>query len=157
MVQRPAQRTLHRHSTAARRCVLPSRALAHSRISSAVAFEAGARTVKRWFDHPGVALGFPEPEDVELTQREIIDEKVERVAASLALERELDIGQRIQQSFLPDRMPEVDGWTVTGLLRPARKVAGDFKAKGVIISDETIRKKMSEFHDTARAQVLAEG
>jgi serine phosphatase RsbU (regulator of sigma subunit) len=59
-------------------------------------------------------------------EREIIDEKVERVAANLVLERELDIGQRIQQSFLPDRMPEVDGWTVTGLLRPARKVAGDF-------------------------------
>ena len=59
-------------------------------------------------------------------EREIIEEKVERVAAGLALERELDIGQRIQQSFLPDRMPEVDGWTVDGLLRPARKVAGDF-------------------------------
>ncbi len=59
-------------------------------------------------------------------EREIIEEKVERVAAGLALERELDIGQRIQQSFLPDRMPVVDGWTVDGLLRPARKVAGDF-------------------------------
>jgi len=59
-------------------------------------------------------------------ERKIIDEKLERVVASHVLERELEIGQRIQQYFLPEVIPQIEGWSMHGSLRPARKVAGDF-------------------------------
>ena len=38
-----------------------------------------------------------------------------------------------------------------------RKIAGDLKAKGVAVADETIRAKMAELVQTAREQVLSEG
>jgi len=77
-------------------------------------------------------------------ERKIIDEKLERVVANRVLERELEIGQRIQQYFLPDAIPQIDGWSMHGSLRPARKVAGDFfdffiipgwQQVGVVIGD----------------------
>jgi serine phosphatase RsbU (regulator of sigma subunit) len=77
-------------------------------------------------------------------ERQIIDEKLERVVAGRVLERELEIGQRIQQHFLPESIPQPDGWRLHGLLRPARKVAGDFydyfavpgcRRVGVVIGD----------------------
>jgi hypothetical protein len=36
--------------------------------------EAGARAVKRWFDHPGAALGFPTTAVVDRSQRRIVSE-----------------------------------------------------------------------------------
>jgi serine phosphatase RsbU (regulator of sigma subunit) len=59
-------------------------------------------------------------------ERQIIDEKFDRMVKAKVLENELDIGQRIQKNFLPEVIPEVDGWRINGLLQPARKVAGDF-------------------------------
>lgn len=59
-------------------------------------------------------------------EREIIDEKFERIVEARVLERELEIGQSIQKNFLPETIPVIDGWSLDGLLRPARKVAGDF-------------------------------
>jgi len=41
-------------------------------------------------------------------------------------ERELEIGREIQAEFLPDRLPDVDGWEVAARLRSARQVSGDF-------------------------------
>ena len=43
-----------------------------------------------------------------------------------ALERELEIGREIQQSFLPGELPQVDGWEIAASLKSAREVAGDF-------------------------------
>jgi serine phosphatase RsbU (regulator of sigma subunit) len=43
-----------------------------------------------------------------------------------ALSREMDIGQRIQQGFLPDSMPVVPGWDLAAGCTPARRVSGDF-------------------------------
>jgi sigma-B regulation protein RsbU (phosphoserine phosphatase) len=43
-----------------------------------------------------------------------------------ALSREMDIGQRIQQGFLPDAMPALAGWDLAGRCTPARRVSGDF-------------------------------
>lgn len=43
-----------------------------------------------------------------------------------ALSREMDIGQRIQQGFLPDSMPVLAGWDLAGSCTPARRVSGDF-------------------------------
>jgi serine phosphatase RsbU (regulator of sigma subunit) len=42
------------------------------------------------------------------------------------LERELEIARNIQQSFLPDVLPEIDGFSLAACFRPAREVAGDF-------------------------------
>jgi serine phosphatase RsbU (regulator of sigma subunit) len=59
-------------------------------------------------------------------ETQIIDEKYERIIRAKVLENELDIGQRIQKNFLPEIIPSIDGWHFDALLRPARKVAGDF-------------------------------
>lgn len=43
-----------------------------------------------------------------------------------SLEKELEIGHQIQAGFLPNGLPERDGWTIDTFFRPAREVAGDF-------------------------------
>jgi sigma-B regulation protein RsbU (phosphoserine phosphatase) len=43
-----------------------------------------------------------------------------------SLERELEIGREIQQSFLPEELPQPAGWEIAATFRPARQVAGDF-------------------------------
>lgn len=43
-----------------------------------------------------------------------------------AAEQELDIGRRIQAGFLPDTLPEIDGYEIAGHFQAARDVAGDF-------------------------------
>jgi len=43
-----------------------------------------------------------------------------------ALERELEIGREIQTGFLPDSLPQIEGWEIAASLLPAREVAGDF-------------------------------
>ena len=43
-----------------------------------------------------------------------------------SLERELAIAHNIQQSFLPDVLPPIAGYSLAACFRPAREVAGDF-------------------------------
>jgi sigma-B regulation protein RsbU (phosphoserine phosphatase) len=43
-----------------------------------------------------------------------------------ALERELEIGREIQAGFLPEALPQVEGWEIAAALMSAREVAGDF-------------------------------
>ncbi len=40
--------------------------------------------------------------------------------------QELALARRIQDSFLPECLPEIDGWQVTAALEPARQISGDF-------------------------------
>lgn len=77
-------------------------------------------------------------------ESQIIDEKFERVIKARVLENEMDIGQRIQKNFLPDVIPTMAGWSLDGLLQPARKVSGDFfdffpiprlQCMGIVIGD----------------------
>lgn len=42
------------------------------------------------------------------------------------LEREFEIGRSIQAGFLPDSIPQPEGWEIGVFLKPAREVAGDF-------------------------------
>jgi sigma-B regulation protein RsbU (phosphoserine phosphatase) len=42
------------------------------------------------------------------------------------LERELSLAARVQASFLPHRMPELEGWDLAAVLHPARETSGDF-------------------------------
>ena len=53
-----------------------------------------------------------------------LHDREQTYAAGLA--RELDIGRRIQQGFLPARLPASDGWELAARFAPARQVAGDF-------------------------------
>jgi serine phosphatase RsbU (regulator of sigma subunit) len=43
-----------------------------------------------------------------------------------SLERELEIGRGIQRDFLPEALPQPDGWEIASLFQPARQVGGDF-------------------------------
>ena len=43
-----------------------------------------------------------------------------------ALQRELEIGREIQAGFLPETLPQVEGWEIAASLMSAREVAGDF-------------------------------
>lgn len=48
------------------------------------------------------------------------------VVARERLEREFQLAREIQQTFLPERMPDLEGWDVAGSWHPARQVSGDF-------------------------------
>ncbi|MFF6886523.1 PP2C family protein-serine/threonine phosphatase [Streptomyces sp. NPDC012421] len=62
-------------------------------------------------------------------ERAAFSRTLEDVAAHaelLSYERELEIGREIQGGFLPDTLPQFDGWEIDVRFRPARTVAGDF-------------------------------
>ena len=42
------------------------------------------------------------------------------------MEKELNIGRRIQSSFFPESLPHVDGWEIVAHFQAARQVSGDF-------------------------------
>jgi sigma-B regulation protein RsbU (phosphoserine phosphatase) len=61
-----------------------------------------------------------------------------------AAEGELEIGRQIQAGFLPEHLPQPQGWEINGHFRPAREVAGDFydafllargSMMGIVIAD----------------------
>lgn len=47
-------------------------------------------------------------------------------AAAERLERELEVARNIQTSFLPDELPQIEGWETAAFYRSARQVGGDF-------------------------------
>jgi serine phosphatase RsbU (regulator of sigma subunit)/putative methionine-R-sulfoxide reductase with GAF domain len=59
------------------------------------------------------------------------------------IEREIQLARQIQKSFLPDRLPQPEGWEVDIRWEPARQVGGDFydvflldsNRLGLVISD----------------------
>jgi phosphoserine phosphatase RsbU/P len=71
-------------------------------------------------------------DDLEITLSKTLKE-VETLREALsardqlvAVRQELSIGQQIQTSFLPDALPQPEGWEIEARFRPAREVAGDF-------------------------------
>jgi len=42
------------------------------------------------------------------------------------VEKELEIGRRIQADFFPSKIPTYAGWEIAATMRPAKQVAGDF-------------------------------
>jgi len=60
-----------------------------------------------------------------------------------AVEREFEIGRNIQAGFLPDAIPQLNGWEIAASLKSAREVAGDFydvfnlseNSVGLVIAD----------------------
>lgn len=59
-------------------------------------------------------------------EKRIIHDYQERALTAHLLEREFEIGKQIQRDFLPDSIPEVDGWEFAARFRGAREVSGDF-------------------------------
>jgi GAF domain-containing protein len=73
--------------------------------------------------HAGLAMAFAAQaataiENARLWEQEKLFRK--------ALERELEIGREIQAGFLPEALPQVEGWEIAASLMSAREVAGDF-------------------------------
>lgn len=58
-----------------------------------------------------------------LNKKRLADQKQ---AILQALARELEIGRRIQQGFLPQSLPKLAHWRIAALCEPARQVGGDF-------------------------------
>src|SRR3954463_2542330 len=42
------------------------------------------------------------------------------------IEQELEVARLIQKNFLPKELPDLPGWEISALYRPAREVGGDF-------------------------------
>ncbi|MGD8968733.1 MAG: GAF domain-containing protein [Anaerolineae bacterium] len=54
------------------------------------------------------------------------DRLQQEMAERERLERELQLAREIQQTFLPDHLPDLPGWELAVTWRAARQVAGDF-------------------------------
>jgi len=68
---------------------------------------------------------------------------IERLYAQ-SMEKELEVGRKIQSSFFPDLLPELPGWEIKTYFQAANQVAGDFydaffladrKTVGLVIAD----------------------
>ena len=68
---------------------------------------------------------------------------IERLYAR-SMEKELEVGRKIQSSFFPELLPELPGWEIATYFQAANQVAGDFydafflsdrKAVGLVIAD----------------------
>ncbi len=47
-------------------------------------------------------------------------------AERLKIEQDVQVARRIQAGFLPETLPQPDGWEIAARFRPAREVAGDW-------------------------------
>jgi serine phosphatase RsbU (regulator of sigma subunit) len=62
-----------------------------------------------------------------------------------SIEQELRVARRIQQAFLPEEVPTLEGWRISPLYQPAREVGGDFydfhllsgSRLGLVVGDAT--------------------
>lgn len=52
-----------------------------------------------------------------------------------SMERDLEIGRQIQGSFLPEKLPRVEGWEIAVRFQAARQVSGDFYDAFLIAQD----------------------
>jgi len=59
-------------------------------------------------------------------ERSIVEDVRTRTERLMGYQKELEIGRKIQADFLPDTLPQVDGWDISGFFEAAREVAGDF-------------------------------
>ncbi|MCK5844472.1 MAG: SpoIIE family protein phosphatase [Victivallales bacterium] len=58
--------------------------------------------------------------------KNIINDITERSLKLRTLEREFEIAHDIQAGFLPESIPEVEGWEISAYFHAAKEVAGDF-------------------------------
>ena len=72
------------------------------------------------------ALAFQKMSDRVQDQNQSLREALAAKNAFIALQKELDIAARVQLSLLPDTMPLTERAEMTGIMRPAKEVGGDF-------------------------------
>ena len=72
------------------------------------------------------ALAFQKMSDRVQIQNQRLREALATKNAFIALQKELDIAARVQLSLLPKTMPLSDTVEMTGIMRPAKEVGGDF-------------------------------
>ena len=72
------------------------------------------------------ALAFQKMSDRVLDQNQSLREALAAKNAFIAIQKELDIAARVQLSLLPDTMPLSERIEMTGIMRPAKEVGGDF-------------------------------
>jgi serine phosphatase RsbU (regulator of sigma subunit)/predicted ester cyclase len=77
---------------------------------------------------------------------ELVEQRLEQEErARERIEQELRVARSIQQASLPEEVPELEGWKISPLYRPAREVGGDFYdfhllpegRLGVVVGDAT--------------------
>jgi predicted ester cyclase len=73
----------------------------------------GGKIVEEWSESTGY---------LEALRQRLEQERVERER----VEQELQVARRIQQASLPREVPQLEGWRISPLYRPAREVGGDF-------------------------------
>jgi len=59
-------------------------------------------------------------------ESQFVKEVIHQAVKIRVLERELEIGRRIQKGFLPHAELVIDGWDIESYFKPAHEVAGDF-------------------------------
>ena len=59
-------------------------------------------------------------------ESQFVKEVIHQAVKIRVLERELEIGRRIQKGFLPHAELSIEGWDIESYFKPAHEVAGDF-------------------------------
>ena len=72
------------------------------------------------------ALAFQKMSDRVQDQNQSLRDALAAKNAFIALQKELDIAARVQLSLLPDTLPLTEKAEMTGIMRPAKEVGGDF-------------------------------
>ena len=72
------------------------------------------------------ALAFQKMSDRVQSQNQSLREALAAKNAFIALQKELDIAARVQLSLLPNTLPLTEKAEMTGIMRPAKEVGGDF-------------------------------
>ena len=91
--------------------------------------------------------------DIEITMKKTLNEvaKLKEAAEAhdqlIAVQNELKIGQQIQNSFLPETLPTVEGYELAAQFHPAREVAGDFYDAFKLPNSEKIALVMADVCD----------
>ena len=65
-------------------------------------------------------------ETLRTANKELNELRAKEYAYLEAVKGELELGQKIQMSFLPQKIPQPPGWEMDAFFMPAREVSGDF-------------------------------
>ena len=96
-------------------------------ISIADATDSASTALTRESDSLAMtALAFQKMSERVQSQNQSLREALAAKNAFIALQKELDIAARVQLSLLPDTMPLTERAEMTGIMRPAKEVGGDF-------------------------------
>ncbi len=96
-------------------------------ISIARATDSASTALTRESDSLAMtALAFQKMSDRVQSQNQSLREALAAKNAFIALQKELDIAARVQLSLLPDSGLRSDSVEITGIMRPAKEVGGDF-------------------------------